>query len=131
MVDFIQWANAEKTALYVQAPKTISEQDVKIILATLMTLTAEVDYPIDLIVDRRDTISVPRKMLTVLRRIVTSRQYQRIVFIGFSTFPKLVVETLTNLPGMFTFDPIFADSLDEACTVLNITFANPDDLAHD
>ena len=119
-MELIQWANTEKTAIYINAPRTITEQDVRIILQEIAVMHQSVDHPIDLIIDRRQTISVPRKTLTAMRKLVTGNQFQHLVFIGFTTLPRMLVETLTHLPGMFATEPIFVDTLDEACQQLGI-----------
>lgn len=120
-MDFIKWANTARTALYIQAPPTISDKDRKEILREIHIMLVLVDHPVDLIVDRRNAIGVPRKMLISMQRVVSNQNFHRIVFIGFSMLPKMLVETLTRLPGVFSSDPIFVDTLTEACEKLGIT----------
>jgi len=127
MLDFMQWANTGKTALYIQAPQTISDQDAKAIVFAVNAMSATVDHPLDLIVDRRKTLNVPRKMLISMQRVVSNRSFERVVFIGFSMLPKMLVETLTRLPGVFESDPIFVDTLEEAYEKLGITDSILDD----
>lgn len=120
-MDFIQWVDTDKTALYIQAPQTISDDDVKAILRQITTMTRTVDHPVTLIIDRRKTVNVPRKTMISMRKVVANHPWQHIVLIGFSMLPKMLVETLTRLPGVFSTDPIFVESLEEAYETLDIT----------
>jgi len=120
-VDFIQWIDTEKTAIYINAPQTISEQDVALIIAKIETMCDSVDYPLNLIVDRRNTVTVPRKTLIAMRKILSQKCFRRLVFIGFTTFPRMLVETLARLPSTFFLEPTFVDDLEEACQELDIT----------
>ena len=120
-MDFIQWANESKTVLYVQAPQTISDHDASTVLVTIRMMCDSVDHPVNLVVDRRKTIKGPRKMMVSMRDVIAKQNFQHVVFIGFAMLPKMLVETLAKLPGVFTSDPIFAANLDEAFEKLDIS----------
>ena len=120
-MDFIQWADTDKTALYIQAPQTISDDEVKTILRHITAMTRTVEHPIALIIDRRKTLNVPRKTMISMRKVIANHSWEQVVLIGFSMLPKMLVETLTHLPGIFSTDPIFVDTLQEAYEILDIT----------
>ena len=121
MVDFIRWANTSKTAIYIEAPEVIAEQDIPNIITRINQLVKSTDSQLDLIIDRSKTTNVPRKMLIVMGKVISKNNYRQIVLIGFAMLPKMLVETLTRLPGVFQSDPIFVDTLAEAYDKLGIT----------
>ena len=121
MVDFIRWANTSKTAIYIEAPEVIAEQDIPNIITRINQLVKSTDSQLDLIIDRSKTTNVPRKMLIVMGKVISKNNYRQIVLIGFAMLPKMLVETLTRLAGVFQSDPIFVDTLAEAYDKLGIT----------
>jgi len=121
MSDFIKWANTGQTVLYIQAPQTVSDEDAPSILRDVHQKISSVKHPVTLIIDRRKTINVPKKTLVVMRKLISQGSYQQVVFVGFSMFPKMLVETLSKIPGTFLSAPIFVDTLEEAYKTIGIT----------
>lgn len=131
MIATITWVNTEKTVLLLQVSGAITVKEVRSTLKNTQAEIAEVDHAVDLIIDGQQAKNVPPRMFSVMRSHLTKLAYRQLILVGLPMLPRMLLETLTRISGIFKQPPIFVDTLEEAYQRLDVTIPTVSDKTED